>query len=168
MDTEMWMPPKVLPAAASGLSSGQSAFGTVALTCALGKARTYKMNRSSYNDGGTTYSSVCAVNLLRLGEPDGEFVGAAIETDSHTASKVEYLPDDDPTQAGAPYVDITANVTDPVRRSQGQNLVKKIYQAESYPYAERASVRITWPQVDANFVCYTITVNPPLEEVRPR
>lgn len=165
VDTSQWMPPKVLPAAASALSSGESASSTVSLTVALGKAKIYKMNSGTYNDGGNTYSPVAAVNLLRMGEPDGQFEGVAIETDSHTASNVYFLPDDDPTTTSPPWKEITNSASDPVRRNQGINLVKKIYQAESYPYCERAATKIVWPTADNNFVCYTIIINPPLREV---
>lgn len=165
IDTKQWMPPKVLPAAASALSSGISAASTISLTVALGKTKIYKMNSGIYNDGGVTYSPVAAVNLLRMGEPDGQFEGVAVETDSHIPSNVYFLPDDDPTTTTPPWQEITATATDPVRRAQGVNLVKKIYQAESYPYCERAATKIVWPTADNNFVCYTIIVNPPLREV---
>src|SRR6185437_14381295 len=116
----------------------------------------------SYNDGGTSYSPVAAINLVRLGEPDGEFEGLGIETDSHTAQNVYYLPDDDPTTASPAYVEITGNISDPIRRNQGANLVKKFYKAESSPFAERVAPKIVWPTVDANFICYTILINPPI------
>lgn len=165
LDTGQWMPPKVLPeGGASALSSGESASSTVSLTIALGKTRLYMMNPLSYNDAGQLYSAVAGLNLLRLGEPDGKFEGLAVETDSHTASQVQYLLDDDPTITSPTYTDLTATATDPVRRSQGTSLVKKIYQAEAYPYAERVAAKFTWPAVDANFVCYTLTINPPLKE----
>lgn len=164
MDTQQWLPPKVLPAAASALSSGESASGTVSLTVALGKTKLYKMNASSYNDGGTTYSPVAVLNLLRLGEPDGKFEGVAVETDSHTPQNVYYLADDDPTVGSPTFTEITANATDPLRRNQGVNLVKKIYQAETYPFAERVSTKFVWPTADANFTCFTLIINPPLKE----
>ncbi len=164
MDTQQWLPPKVLPAGASGLTSGESASSTVSLTCALGKTKLYKMNPSSYNDGGSTYSPVGIVNLLRLGEPDSQFKGVAVETDSHTAQNVYYLIDEDPTSGSPAFQEITANSSDPVRRNQGTNLVKKIYQAESYPYAERVATKFVWPSVDANFTCYTMIINPVLKE----
>lgn len=162
LDTQQWMPPKVLPAAASALTSGESASSTVSLTVALSKSKMYKMNATSYNDGGTAYSAVAIVNLLKMGEPDGPFEGIAIETDSHTPSAVGYLVDDDPTVTGATFTDMTANATDPVRRVQGVNLVKKLYKPETAPMAERVSTKYTWPTTDANLVCYTITINPPL------
>ena len=166
LDTQGWLPPKVLPAAASALSSGTSASSTISLTCALGKAKIYKMNPTSYNDGGSTYSPVAIVNLLRLGEPDSKFVGVAVETDSHIAGNVYFLPDEDPTTGTPPWQEITAigANADPVRRGQGTNLVKKIYQAESEPYAERVATKIVWPTADNNFVCYTIIINPPMKE----
>ena len=162
MDTQQWMPPKVLPAAASAISSGESASGAVSLTVALNKTKIYKMNASSYNDGGTSYSPVAAINLVRLGEPDGQFEGLGIETDSHTAQNVYYLPDDDPTTASPAYVEITGNVSSPVRRKQGVNLVKKFYKAQSSPTLERVAPKIVWPTTDANFICYTILINPPI------
>src|SRR6185437_15136934 len=71
MDTQQWMPPKVLPAAASALSSGESASGTVSLTIALSNTSMKTMNYSSYNDGGTEYTSTALVNLLKMGEALG-------------------------------------------------------------------------------------------------
>lgn len=162
LDTQQWMPPKILPAAASALTSGESASSTVSLTVALSKSKMYKMNAGSYNDGGNAYSPVAIVNLLKMGEPDGPFEGIAIETDSHTPSSVGYLVDDDPTVTGATFTDMTANSSDPVRRVQGVNLVKKLYKPETAPMAERVSTKYVWPTVDANLVCYTITINPPL------
>ncbi len=162
MDTQQWLPPKVLPAAASGLTSGESASGTVSLTVALGKTKLYKMNASSYNDGGTTYSPVAVVNLLRLGEPDGVFEGVAVETDSHTPQNVYFLTDDDPTIAGASFTEITGNVSDPIRRNNGTNLVKKLYKPDTSPMAERVAAKFVWPTADSNLVCYTIIINPPL------
>lgn len=160
MDTQQWLPPKVLPTAASALSSGESASGTVSLTIALGKTKIYKLSTTAYNDGGTTYSPVAVFNLLRIGEPDGPFEGIALETDSHIANNIYYLPDEDPTTGT--FTEITANVTDPVRRNQGTNLVKKFYKAESSPFAERVSVKIVWPTADNNFICYNLAINPVL------
>jgi len=171
MDTQFWMPPKVLPAAASALSSGESASSTVSLTCALGKTKLYKMNSTAYNDGGATYSPVAVINLLRIGEPDSKYYGTAIETDSHIAQNVYFLPDEDPTTGSPTWQEITDSAkTAPQdlnvvgRRTQGTNLVKKVYLAESEPYAERVATKIVWPTADNNFVCYTIIVNPPMKE----
>lgn len=162
MDTQQWMPPKVLPAAASALTSGESASSTVSLTVALGKSTLYKMNATSYNDGGATYSPVAIMNLLRLGEPDGPFEGVAVETDSHTNSDVSYLVDDDPTAAGATFTSMIVNSSEPIRRANGVNLVKKLYKPDTAPMAERVSTKYVWPTTDANFTCYTLIINPPL------
>jgi hypothetical protein len=162
LDVKQWMPPKVLPAVASALTSGESASSTVSLTVALGKTHMYKMNPNKYNDGGAAYSAVAIINLLEVGDPDGPFEGVALETDSHTASAVSYLCDDDPTVTGATFSDMTVNATDPVRRAQGVNLVKKLYKPDTAPMAERVSTKYVWPTTDANLVCYTITINPSL------
>lgn len=162
LDTQQWLPPKVLPAAASGLTSGESASSTVSLTVALSKTSLYKMNATSYNDGGTAYSPVAIINLLRLGEPDGPFEGVAVETDSHTNQSVSYVIDEDPTQTSTSFTDMTVNSSDPVRRSNGVNLVKKLYKPDNAPMAERVSTKYIWPTTDANFTCYTLTINPPL------
>lgn len=163
LDTQQWMPPKVLPeGGASALTSGESASSTVSLTIAISKIRMYKMNPLSYNDAGNTYSSVAIINLLRLGEPDGPFEGVAVETDSHTAQTVSYIADDDPTATGATFTDMTVNISDPIRRVNGTNLVKKLYKPDTAPIAERVSTKYVWPTVDANFTCYTLTINPPL------
>lgn len=171
MDTEQWLPPKVLPAGASGLTSGESASSTVSLTCALGKTKLYKMNSGSYNDGGTTYSPVGIVNLLRLGEPDSDFRGIAVETDSHTAQNVYWLPDEDPTTGTPAFQELKDSSNTPPqnpneigRRNQGTNLVKKLYLAEGEPYAERVATKFVWPTADANFTCYTLIINPVLKE----
>jgi hypothetical protein len=167
MDVPQWLPPKVIAAggaspACSALTSGESASSTISLTVALGKTQMYKMNPTKYNDGGTAYSAVAIVNLLKVGDPDGPFEGVALETDSHTASAVSYLCDEDPTVTGATFTDMTVNSSDPVRRTQGVNLVKKLYKPDTAPMAERVSTKYVWPTTDANLVCYTITVNPSL------
>lgn len=164
LDTKQWLPPKVIASGtgASALTSGESASGTISLTVAINKTKLYKMNPNSYNDAGTAYSPVSIINLLRMGDPDGVFEGVAVETDSHTAQSVAYIADDDPTIAGASFVDMSTNSSDPTRRSNGVNLVKKLYKPDTAPYAERIAVKIIWPTVDANLICYTITLNPPL------
>lgn len=169
LDQGQWMPPKILPAAASALSSGESASSTVSLTCALGKTQLYKLNPLAFNDGGSAYQAVASLSLLKLGDPDGQFEGLAVETDEHTATSVSYLLDDDPTEATASFTALVDTSTLPGmnpaevgRRSQGVNLVKKIYQAESLPYGERVAGRFTWSAVDQPFVCYTLIVNPSL------
>jgi hypothetical protein len=98
-----------------------------------------------------------------LGEPDGVFEGVAVETDSHTAQTVSFIIDEDPTVNTSTFTDMTANASDPVRRNQGVNLVKKIYKPDTAPMAERVSAKIVWPATDAPLTCYTITINPPLK-----
>lgn len=173
LDTSQWMPPRVLlEGGASALTSGESASSTVSLTIALNKIRMYKLNPSSYNDAGTAYASIASLNLLRLGEPDGKFEGLAVETDSHIASTVSFLLDDDPTISSPVYtlladssLNSPASLQEIGRRRQGQDLVKKVYLAEDGgPYAERVAGKFTWPAVDANFICYTLTINPVLQE----
>jgi len=162
LDVSQWLPPKILPAAASALTSGESASSAVSLTVALGKTKIYKMNTAKFNDGGSAYPAVAIVNLLKVGDPDGPFEGVALETDSHTAQTVSYICDEDPTVAGATFTDMTANASDPVRRTQGVNLVKKLYKPDTAPMAERVSTKYVWPTTDANLVCYTIVINPAL------
>lgn len=162
MDTQQWMPPKILPAAASALSSGESASGTVSLTIALGKTKFYKMNANSYNDGGTAFQAIAKVNLLKLGDALGRLKRVGLETDSHTATTVSFLLDEDPTTGI--YTDITSSATNPQRRGQGTNLVKKIYASEGAPQCERASIQFTWSATDSVFTCYTIELNPPEDQ----
>jgi len=162
MDTQQWMPPKVLPAAASALSSGESASGTVSLTVALSKTKFYTMNYSSYNDGGTTYAAPAIVNLIKTANAIGTFKRVAVETDSHTATNVYYLLDDDPTQST--FTEITSSALDPTRRTQGTNLVKKIYAPEGERNCERVSLKMNWAAAESNFTCYTIEVNPPEDQ----
>jgi len=165
MDTQQWLPPFTLPGVASALSSGESSAGVVTLTVALGKTKMYNLNISKFNDGGSAYSAVAATNIIDNAEADEKpsqpFRSVVVETDSNLASKVEYILDDDPTTASAPYVDISSNVSDPVGRENGVNLVKKIYQPEDNPNGERVGMRITWPTLDQSFTCYTITLNDP-------
>lgn len=162
MDTQEWMPPKVLPAAASALSSGESASGSVKLTCALGKTKAYSLNASKYNDGGTTYTATGILNLLKVGDAVGSFERFAIETGATTASTVSYELDDDPTTAT--FTDISGSASEPVRRTQGSNLIKKIYRPEGRPQGERVSGKFTWSAADANFTCYTVEINEPEDQ----
>ena len=164
LDSEQWMPPKVLPAAASALSSGQTASGTVSLVCALNKTKIYKLNSASYNDGGTTYTPTGILNLLRVGPPEGKFLNVSLETNAKTATYVGYELDDDPTNTSTTFTDISANVSDPIKRDNGTNLVKKIYRPDSSPRAERASIKFQWANEDANFNCFTVHVNDPQEQ----
>lgn len=165
MDTQQWLPPFTLPGVASALSSGESSAGVVTLTVALGKTKIYNLNISKFNDGGSAYSAVAATNIIDNAEADEKpsqpFRSVVVETDSNLASKVEYILDDDPTTVSAPYVDISSNISDPVGRDNGVNLVKKIYQPEDNPNGERVGMRITWPTLDQSFTCYTITLNDP-------
>lgn len=165
MDTEQWMPPKALAfgSAASALSSGESASGTVKLAIALNKTQMYTLNAAKYNDGGTTYAATGILNLLKTEKAIGSFERFAIETDTHTASTVGYLLDDDPTLGT--FTDITANISDPVRRTQGTNLVKKLYRPDGKPNCERVSGKFVWSAAEANFTCYTLEINPPEDQV---
>lgn len=164
MDQQAWLPPFALASGstASGLTSGEHSSGNVVLTIALGKTKTYSLNPAVYNDAGNAYSPVCRVNLLKLGDDKktGVLDGINVETDSHIASDVGYLLDDDPTITGASFTSIKNNEADPTGREQGINLVEKFYKVQSAPAAKRASAQIKWPTTDANFTCYTITIGP--------
>lgn len=167
MDTGQWLPPFVLPSAASALSSGESSSGNVVLTVAIGKTKMYSLNTTKFNDAGTPYSGVAVTNLLDLAAPDESpsqpLRSITVETDSHIASTVEYLLDEDPTIAPIPFVDISENISQPTLRSNDApvNLIKSIYQPEGSVNGERCSMRITWPALDQSFVCYTIIMNDP-------
>jgi len=163
MDTEKWLTPWTLPSASAALSSGEKSSGTVVLTCAIGKTKLYNQNATKFNDAGNAYSPVASLSLLKMAgqdeSPSQAFRNCVVETDSNLASNVSYLLDDDPTVTSPPYVDISSNLSDPIGRGQGTNLVKTIYQPEGNPNGERVAVKITWPTQDQSFNCYTITIN---------
>lgn len=166
LDTKQWMVPWVVATGSTCLNSGEESDGNVVLSIAWAGTKMLKMNTASYNDNGTAYAASGTLNLLHThpegnAELNGSLDSVAIETDSHLNSAVSVLIDDDP--ATGTYQTITGNITDPPKRRQGVNLLKKIYtcgvdddQGTQVPQGERASVKLDWAAVNSNFLCYTI------------
>lgn len=120
-----------------------------------------KMNTAKYNDNGTAYAASATLNLLNIGPQENSDIAAvldyvAVETDENMNSGVSALWDEDPTSTSANFRDLTPGARDPIARQQGTQLVKKEYPGLPERNAQRASVKLDWPQADSNFNCFTI------------
>jgi hypothetical protein len=160
-DTEQWMPPWSI-SNMEAIRSGETAPGTWKLF--LGRAgKPLAMNLTAYQDETVSYTATATIGLVDIVEDEPDALGAvfrvSVERNSVANSAVGLLTDEDPS--GASYTDLAAisgNPSDPHARTNGTNLVEKLYYTESGPMARRASVKLDWAAAATNFKCYTIDV----------
>jgi hypothetical protein len=161
LDNKHWMTPWPV-SGITCLHAGETADGTVDLLAAIGGV-IYRLKAGTYNDAGATYTAWVKTSLFKIApdeQPDyyGVMDYLALETDSHPASSVQVLRDDDPTQtaAGEGWQDVTGEVRASAQRArQGSYIIRS-----EYPVAkdncQRAALYLLWPSQESTFVLYSI------------
>jgi hypothetical protein len=169
IDTNQWMPPWNVGTTIGVVYSAETAVGTTDLFISRNGTKVLKLNSTTYQDDGNSYTGAGRTNLFPITgkQENPDWVGLvdtfSVERNTVALADVKQLNDDDPSLGT--YTSIFANEIDPPKRSQQANIVKKTYpsgsslaSSSSSATAQRVSFDLSWAAANSNFKLYSMDI----------